>query len=368
LKRLAKAATAIITSRLGAEDVFARVGGDEFTIIASRESFKDITHLAEDLRSSVQNYSFEYDNQSFNVSVSIGVVPLTGKEKNAELILQDVDSACYVAKQWGRNRIHIAQIRHALNDNRLVLFYQPVHRILEHGTEMAHCEILLRIKSECGELLSPAEFIPIAEKYNLMAEVDRWVVANVMQWIGKHQHERKIPRLLINLSGLSFIDEDILKFVVNEVERNEIDPTMIAFEITETAAVDNLDTANEFIRRLREIGCQFALDDFGTGFSTFAYLKSLPINYLKIDGSLVADISTDLVDREMVRSINNIGHTVGAKTIAEYVGDEATVDILREMGVDYAQGFGIARPTHLDSLVQQLPFNDENSNEWQQAS
>ena len=189
-----------------------------------------------------------------------------------------------------------------------------------------------------------------------------------MMWVAQHQADHEIPRFLINLSGLSFIDEDFLSFVISELDRHKIDPEKIAFEITETAAVDNIAQANEFIRELRKYGCNFALDDFGTGFSTFAYLKNLDIDYLKIDGSLVKNIPTDAVDREMVRAINEIGHTVGAKTIAEFVEDQATVDILREIGVEYAQGYGIQRPESLDRLLTQLSRNEIELKGWRKAS
>lgn len=376
----------LIQTRLGSKDLFARVGGDEFAIIARAQSIDAILEVAENIRESVEAFQFEYLAQTFNMSVSIGVIEITGDEDNLESLLQDVDSACYVAKQWGRNRVHLADpsdvevvkyrndiagmhhIRHALDEDLLQLYYQPVHQILEHSTEMAHCEILLRIIDENGDMFSPAEFIPIAEKYNLMAEIDRWVVSNVMNWVAEHQVDREVPRLLINLSGLSFIDEGFLDFVVAELERNDVDPTLIAFEITETAAVDNIAQANVFIERLRAIGCRFALDDFGTGFSTFEYLKAMPVDYLKIDGSLVKNIVDDSVDREMVRAINDIGHTVGAKTIAEFVEDDATVRILRDMGVDYAQGYGLQRPEPLEGLVEQLPGSQGDLNEWRKAS
>ncbi len=376
----------LIKERLTKRDIFARVGGDEFAIIAQGASMDAIMHLAEKLREIVQNFEFEYQSQTFKISVSIGVVPITGKESNIESLLQDVDSACYVAKQWGRNRVHLADpsdvevvnyrndiagmhhIRHALDENLLSLYYQSVHKILPSGTAMAHCEILLRIIDEEGNITSPAQFIPIAEKYNLMGEIDRWVVSNVLSWVAKYQTSKEIPRFLINLSGLSFIDKEFLEFVVNELEIKNIDPNLIAFEITETAAVDNLAQAHEFIDRLQSIGCRFALDDFGTGFSTFAYLKSLPVNYLKIDGSLVKNIATDNVDREMVRAINDIGHTVNAETIAEFVEDDATVDLLRVLGVDYAQGYGLHQPEAIDGLLDHLDDSDADMTEWREAS
>ncbi len=364
--------TAMIQARLRRGDLFARLGGDEFAIIARGDNFESITQLAEDLRVLVNNYTFHYADQTFNVSLSIGVLPLDGQTTDMEAILSDVDSACYVAKQSGRNRVHVTQendaevvkyrndiagmqnIRLALAEERLALFYQPVYGIMEDGVEMAHCEILLRIRSENGELFSPAEFIPIAEKYNVMTEIDRWVFSHVLDWVEQHQLEYETPHLLINLSGLSFINEEFLDFVVEQLITRDINPKNLAFEITETAAVDNLDKANVFIDRVRALGCQFALDDFGSGFSTFAYLKSLPIDYLKIDGSLVKDLATDRIDREMVKAINQIGHTVGAKTIAEFVEDQDTLEILRDFGVDYAQGYGLSKPQALSELEKDL--------------
>ena len=377
--------THIVQGRLRCGDLFARIGGDEFAIIAQGSSFNDITQLAEDLRVLVSDYTFRYANQTFKVSLSIGVIPIQGDITDIESLLTDVDSACYVAKQSGRNRIHITQendaevvkyrsdiagvqsIRQALEEERLSLFYQPVYAIEPDGVRMEHCEILLRILSENGELYSPAEFIPIAEKYNLMSEIDRWVFSHVMDWVAAHQYDYDIPRLLINLSGLSFIDQDFLEFVEQRLLVGDIDPTRIAFEITETAAVDNLDKANVFIDRIRAVGCRFALDDFGSGFSTFAYLKSLPIDYLKIDGSLVKNMATDTVDREMVKAINEVGHIVGAKTIAEFVEDDQTLQHLRAIGVDYAQGFGLCKPQPLPQLLEQIG-DDSSPIEYRQAS
>lgn len=364
--------TSMIQSRLRRGDMFARLGGDEFAIIARADSFDAITNLAEDLRRLVNDFKFHYADQTFSVSLSIGVIPIDGEETDIESILSDVDSACYVAKQSGRNRVHVTQendteivkyrndiagmqnIRLALAEERLALFYQPVYEILPDGVAMAHCEILLRIRSESGELFSPAEFIPIAEKYNIMTEIDRWVFSHVLDWVVAHQHDYETPRLLINLSGLSFINEDFLEFVVEQLHTRDVDPKRLAFEITETAAVDNMDKANVFIDRIRALGSRFALDDFGSGFSTFAYLKELPIDYLKIDGSLVKDLATDRIDREMVVAINNIGHTVGAQTIAEFVEDEETLQFLREIGVDYAQGYGLCKPKALTDLAAEL--------------
>ncbi len=370
--KLLKELTACIQERLRRGDLFARVGGDEFAIIAQGKNFSDITHLAEDLRNIVQDFNFVYAEQAFKISLSIGVTPIDGQIEDIQTILADVDSACYVAKQSGRNRVHVTQendaevvkyrsdiagiqsIRQALAEERLSLYFQPIFNIEEKSVSMAHCEILLRIRSENGEVYSPAKFIPIAEKYNIMSEIDQWVFNHVVEWLLEHQNDYHVPRLLVNLSGLSFLDENFNNHIVERLQRGDIDSSLIAFEITETAAVDNFEKVRGFIDRVRGLGCTLALDDFGSGFSTFAYLKQLPIDFLKIDGSLVRNIASDSIDLEMVRAINQIGHTVGAKTIAEFVENDEILNELRELGVDYAQGYGLRMPSPLLQLSDEL--------------
>ena len=364
--------TALMRRLLPRNDVLARIGGDEFAIITRADDFSQITALAESLRQRVSAYVFNYDNQKFKVSLSIGVTVINGQVVDLESLLRNVDSACYVSKKGGRNRVHIASqndqevvkyrndiagiktLREALIDERLTLFYQPVFNIKGSKPKMEHCEILLRLRCPQGNLYSPAEFIPLAEKYNIMSDIDRWVVTNVVKWVRAHQDDYEIPRLLINLSGLSFIDKSFLDFTVKTLSNSGIDTNRIAFEITETAAVDNLDLARNFMNRIKALGCRFALDDFGSGFSTFAYLKNLPIDYLKIDGSLVRHLNTDSVDLEMVRAINEIGHAVGAKTIAEFVENTEITQALKSLGVDYAQGFGLQKPQALDLLINDI--------------
>ena len=369
--------TQMMQERLRRGDLFARVGGDEFAIIAQGSCFQDIQQLADDLRVIVSEYVFRYQEQSFKVSLSIGVTPIDGQIQSMERVLADVDSACYVAKQSGRNRVHVTQdndaevvqyrsnlagiqaIRKALADDRLSLFYQPIFHIEENSVTISHCEILLRIRSENGELYSPTRFIPIAEKYNIMTEIDQWVFTHVVDWLVEHQSDLVIPRLLVNLSGLSFANEEFNQFIVERLSRGDVDPSYIAFEISEAAAVKDFDKVSHFIDRIRALGCELALDDFGSGFSSFAYLKKLSFDYLKIDGSLVSNIATNSVDREMVSAINQIGHTVGAKTIAEFVEDDASLKYLREMNVDYAQGYGLRMPTPLEQLADELATRQE---------
>ncbi len=364
--------TTSLQNRLRRGDLFARVGGDEFAIIAKGNTFADIIRLAEELRTLVQDFNFVYAEQTFKVSLSVGVTPIDGETQDIQTLLADVDSACYVAKQSGRNRVHVTQendaevvkyrsdiagiqsIRQALAEERLSLYFQPIFNIEEKSVSMAHCEILLRIRSESGEVYSPAKFIPIAEKYNIMSEIDQWVFNHVVEWLLAHQNEYHVPRLLVNLSGLSFLDENFNNHIVERLQRGDIDASLIAFEITETAAVDNFEKVRGFIDRVRALGCTLALDDFGSGFSTFAYLKQLPIDFLKIDGSLVRNIANDNIDHEMVRAINQIGQTVGAKTIAEFVENDEILMQLRDMGVDYAQGYGLRMPSPIQQLAEEL--------------
>jgi len=364
--------TSMIGERLRKGDLFARLGGDEFAIIAQAASFTDIQQLAEELRVLIHEFTFYYEEHNFNISLSIGLTPINGKVTDMEKVLADVDSACYMAKQGGRNRIHITHdddtevvayrsslagiqaIRKALADDRLSLYFQPVFEIYDDSISIAHCEILLRVRSENGELYSPARFIPIAEKYNVMTEIDRWVFTHVIEWLAEHQSQFEIPRLLVNLSGLSFADEDFSDFIVERLGRGDINPCNLAFEISEGAAVRNFQKAIKFIERIRALGCELALDDFGSGFSNFAYLKQLSFDYLKIDGSLVSNIATNDIDRQMVAAIHQIAQTVGARTIAEFVEDDESLQCLREINVNYAQGYGLRRPAPLEQLANEL--------------
>ncbi|MFK7890227.1 MAG: putative bifunctional diguanylate cyclase/phosphodiesterase [Granulosicoccus sp.] len=364
--------TQMIQKRLRRGDLFARLGGDEFAIIAQGVTFTDIHQLAEELRIIVNDFDFRYEQESFKVSLSIGATPIDGQVSSIEQVLADVDSACYVAKQAGRNQVHVTKeddvdivqyrsnlagvraIRKALTDNRLALYYQPVFSLLGDSMDVTHCEILLRIKNEEGEVYSPARFIPIAEKYNVMHEVDQWVFSNVFDWLSENQGKYLIPRLLINISGITLVDDDFSTFIVERMARGDIDPSRIAFEISEAAAVRNIQKVSLFVDKVQALGCELALDDFGSGFSSFSYLKQLPINYLKIDGSMVKKIAEDKVDHDMVAAINQIGHTVGARTIAEFVEDDAALQALRDMKVDYAQGYGLGMPAPLQELSNDL--------------
>jgi len=237
-----------------------------------------------------------------------------------------------------------ARINAALEEGRFELFrmaIQPLQRV-ETGS---HYELLLRLKDETGRIVSPNDFIAAAERYGITPAIDRWVIENAFRWLVSEADEReKLLMCSINLSGQSLGDDKFLPFVIDQFHRSGLDAKKICFEITETAAVASFSQANRFIQALKELGCKFALDDFGTGLSSFGYLKHFPVDFLKIDGSFVREILRDPIDREMVRSINEIGHLTGKQTIAEFAENAEIIQMLTSLGVDYAQGYGIAQP------------------------
>lgn len=365
--------TKLISSRLRPGDIFARLGGDEFAIIAQGSSFDDIQTSAEELRHLVCDFIFYYETQSFKVSLSMGLTHIDGQLQSVEQTLADADAACYIAKQSGRNRVHVKQdndaeivqyrsnlagvqsIRQALTDERLSLYCQPIYKVGSDLSETAHCEILLRIQSESGELYSPRSTISIAENTGIMTEIDRWVFDQVIDWIVTTQTMHIIPRLLINISGHSFADDEFSELVINRLQQGDVDPACIAFEISEASIEMNFEQLKKFTDRIRPLGCKLALNDFGSGYTNFTHLKNLWFDYLKIDGSLVSKITTNAVDRNMVSAINQMSQTVGAKTIAEFVEDAETLHELKNLEVDFAQGYGLKRPTPLNELIDDLP-------------
>ena len=344
------------------DDILARLGGDEFGLLLENCSLKKATQVAEKLRQSVKDFRFVWDDKTFEIGASVGVVGINRGSMDLSTILASADMACYAAKDMGRNKVHVyepsdemlaerhgqmhwaGRITRALEENRMVLFEQPVVSI--KGGEIAgnHCEVLLRMKDEANDIIGPDVFIPAAERYNLMPTVDRWVISQVFQLLGCTSCADTGKVVAINLSGTSLADEGLLQFVLNEAASFQVDFTQICFEITETAAISNLSKATQFINALRSKGCRFSLDDFGSGLSSFAYLKNLPVDYIKIDGSFVVDMLNDPVDRVMVEAIVEVGHVMGVQVIAEWVENEATLLLLREMGVDYAQGYHLGRP------------------------
>lgn len=367
---LLKQVARTIRDALGANDVLARLGGDEFGVILPQVSLAEAGDTAERLRAAVAAMEFFWKGRSFAVSASIGLVDVSDALMTLEETLQSADVACYLAKEKGRNRvqIHIAgdgelqnrigemawvqRIRRAIEDDRFVLFAQPIVPLAGPG-EGLHLELLLRLDGGAGEFVSPAVFIPAAERYGLMPQIDRWVVSQAFAAIAAHVADAASPPLFkcaINLSGQSIGDPSFADFVRAEFRRYGTPPDLVCFEITETSAIANLSTARVFIEQMKVLGCSFSLDDFGAGMSSFGYLKNLDVDYLKIDGGFVKDIVDDRIDRAMVEMIHHIGRVTGKRTIAEFVESEAILAALREIGVDYAQGYAIARPRPLSDF------------------
>ncbi len=361
---------ALLKTKIRWRDTLARLGGDEFGVLLESCSLDDALIMAEQLRETIRNYKFVWEDRTFRLGCSIGVVPLTGDSDDVAAVLSAADSACQAAKEAGRNRVFsfqdndidlmkrrkemqwAARINNALEESRFELYRMAIQP-LQKAEVGAHYELLLRMKDETGKIVAPNDFIKAAERYGITPQIDRWVVENALRWLVSEADEReRLALCSINLSGQSFTDAEFLPFVQTLLKNSGIDGTKICFEITETAAIASFSQANRFIAALKkEHGCKFALDDFGTGLSSFGYLKHFPVDYLKIDGSFVKEILRDPIDREMVRSINEIGHLTGKLTIAEFAENEEIINMLRSLGVDYAQGYGISAPTRIIKIA-----------------
>jgi diguanylate cyclase (GGDEF)-like protein/PAS domain S-box-containing protein len=356
---------ALLKTKIRWRDTLARLGGDEFGLLLESCSLKEAIDMAEQLRETIRNYKFVWEERTFRLGASIGVVPITGGSEDVAALLSAADSACQAAKEGGRNRVYsseeneidlmrrrremqwAARINNALEESRFELYRMTIQP-LQHVIPGAHYELLLRMKDENGKIVSPDNFINAAERYGITPQIDRWVIENAFRWLVSDSDEReRLALCSINLSGQSLGDAEFLPFVSKQLERSGLDGSKICFEITETAAIASFSQANRFIEALKKKGCKFALDDFGTGLSSFGYLKHFPVDFLKIDGSFVKEILHDPIDREMVRSINEIGHLTGKQTIAEFAENEEIINMLRSLGVDYAQGYGISQPSRI---------------------
>ena len=362
---LLRQVTDLLSKQVRGNDILARLGGDEFGVLLVDCPQQPALRIADEMRQSVREFRFPWNEQRYAIGVSIGLVSITGESESVERMLSAADTACYAAKEGGRNQVHLyrsdegeAALRHgemhwvsrihqALVDDRFRLFVQPI--IPTDSAGMRHHEVLVRMLDGEGDLIMPGAFIPAAERFNLMPEIDRWVVSRVFALIAAHR-DRLVDggyHFAINLSGSSVSDRESLDFIVRMLAEYRVPGEMISFEITETAAIANLSSASNFIRTLKQSGCSFSLDDFGSGLSSFAYLKNLPVDFLKIDGTFVKDMVEDPIDLAMVEAINQIGHVMKLETIAEFVESDAIFQHLCRIGVDYAQGFGVARPVPL---------------------
>jgi diguanylate cyclase (GGDEF)-like protein/PAS domain S-box-containing protein len=344
-------------------DIVARLGGDEFGLLLPGSDLASAQTMAESLRAEIEGTGFVWNKRGFRITASIGLVHIEGPGHTLEETLRTADVACYLAKEKGRNRVQlhcpsdtelrrkfgemvwVQRIRDALDEQRFFLEAQSI-KPLHKESEAKHIEVLLRLRDENGRIVPPSTFIPAAERYGLMPLLDRWVVRRTFAELAARQsrQEEEIGLCAINLSGDTMSDRTFSAFVENQFRQSNIDPSTICFEITETAVIANLNEAISFIETMRRMGCRFALDDFGAGMSSFTYLKRLPVDYLKIDGSFVRDVLRDPIDRAMVETINRIGKLMGKQTIAEFVESPEIATVIRRMGVDYAQGYGIAMP------------------------
>jgi diguanylate cyclase (GGDEF)-like protein/PAS domain S-box-containing protein len=364
-----KQITALLRSRVRRSDLLARLGGDEFGVLLEDCPLDHARQIAEEMRRTVREFRFCWRDQIFEVGVSIGLVPINTESGDLAQVMSAADAACYVAKDGGRNRVHeyelddtlvaerygemqwIHRIHRAFEDRRFRLFYQLIQPLggEGHPSRELLCEVFIRMLDKTGKIIEPSAFIAAAERYHLIGSLDRWVVKTAFGALAEAQRrEWSRPVLFaINLSGQSIGEESFLSFVIEELERSGVDSRRICFEITETAAISKLDSAIRFISILKTHGCRFILDDFGSGLSSFAYLRDLQVDFLKIDGEFVQNMMEDRVKRAMVESINQIGHVMGLQTIAEWVENRQTLDALKEIGVDYAQGYWLCRPQPL---------------------
>lgn len=365
----------LVRSHMRASDTLARLGGDEFGLILESCPMQRALALTEAIREDIADFRFAWEGKSFSIGVSIGLVPVVSGDRDLGAVLSAADAACYAAKDQGRNRIHVYQmddrtlmeqhgqmqwvtrLQNALDEDRLRLFVQPIVPLPLGVDHPLHFEILVRLEED-GRLITPGSFLPAAERYGLMARVDQWVVHNTLAWIGDRvRREGALPGVYsINLSGASLSDARFRKTLRDTLERLRLPAGAVCFEITETSAVANLSKVVPFIREIKQLGCFFALDDFGSGLSSFAYLKNLPVDFLKIDGSFIKDIERDPIDLAMVQAINAIGHEMGLKTIAEYVASEGILRRVQEIGIDFAQGYylGMPRPLAEEGEVRMM--------------
>ena len=352
----------LLQSHMRDSDVLARLGGDELGVLLLNCPALQALALAEKLREAIKDYRFVWNHNTFEVGASIGLVTIDEHSKSTSELLSAADQACYVAKEQGRNRVHVYQetdlvlakrhgdilwvsrLNEAFEKQRFQLFVQPIVSL--KGADVEHAEVLLRMLDEGNRLILPGAFIPAAERYDLMLSIDRWVIETVCQYLMQQRPRTDgttdTRMFSINLSGVSLNDDQLHDFIIDRFSRYRTTPSQICFEITETAAVANLNKAKLFMTRLQGIGVQFSLDDFGSGLSSFAYLKSLPVNFLKIDGLFVRDIATNEINRAMVAAINEVGHVMGIKTVAEYVESADVLAAVREIGIDFAQGYAIS--------------------------
>lgn len=360
----------------GERDSIGRLGGDEFAAIIWQSNIEKALKKTKKLHKKISQFKFIWEGKAFVIGVSVGVISINRETESVSSLLQNVDSACYIAKETGRNKTHVfseddddllkrrgemhwaGRITQALERDDFTLYAQQISSL--GGYEAPSYELLLRMR-EGDELVTPDLFLPAAERFDLSINVDKWVVRTAFKWLSRRPVMlSNFQGVFINLSGKTVGQKIFLDYVISMFNEYSIPPEKICFEITETTAISNLSEAVNFINDLKRIGCYFAIDDFGSGVASFSYLKNLPVDYLKIDGAFIRDICSNEVSLAMVKSINDISHVMGKKTIAEFVEDDATFAMLKNMGVDYAQGYTLGQPFSLEGIGDTLPFPQLN--------
>jgi len=359
----------LLQSLLRRSDILARLGGDEFGILLEDCNIENALDIADKIRKEIKSFRFIWANNSFEVGASIGLAKLDHTTASLTELMRNADTACYISKEEGRNRIHLfdpddediqkrqgelqwmQHIKDALKNNNFVLHCQSIMNIAD--SNKTHCEILLRLQNQNGDLVPPMSFIPAAERYEIMPDIDKWVIQNTVEFLKTNRKQIDEHIFTINLSGQSLGKKGFGNFVTDILGKNKIPPSCLCFEITETAAISNLSQAIDFMKSLKKIGCCFALDDFGSGLSSFNYLKNMPVDFIKIDGHFILDICDDKTDFAFVEAINRIGHIMGIKTIAEFVESQDTFRKLKDIGVNFAQGYYIDKPRPLDEYSNQ---------------
>jgi len=364
---LLKQVSFLLSEPMRKNDTLARLGGDEFGVLLENCSLERARGIADKLLGALSGFRFVWGAHNFDVTGSIGIAFIDAEAGDAGALLSAADVACYAAKDAGRNRAHVyekqfdkvggghrdmllaRELREAIETGRCVLFAQQILSL--RGKPGRYFEVLVRMQDKHGQLMSPAAFIPPAERFGLMTLVDQWVIRQTLTTLGAAGPDAADIRLAVNLSALSFQDPEMPGFIRSALERSCVNPSRLTFEITETAVMGQLSSGVRFMRELESTGCRFSLDDFGSGMSSFAYLKVLPVQVLKIDGAFVRDLLSDRADRAFVEAIHNVARTLGIETVAEYAETPELIAALRDIGVDYAQGYGVAKPRALEMIL-----------------
>ena len=372
--QLLRQVTGILQTRVRANDVLARLGGDEFGVLLEHCTPDQALRIADSLRQAIHDLRFQWGTNTMQIGASIGIVEIDHRTESVATLLSAADIACYSAKDGGRNRVQVydpasasarhremrwmARLTNARDEGRLDIMFQPIVRVAASARDRPHYELLLRLHDENGAIVLPDEFIPAAERFNLMPSLDRWVIEKVLRDYvpsARDGVEEAAFTVAVNLSGTTLSDPSFLEFLIDALEEHEPTPGALCFEVTETAAITNLGHASYLMREMASRGCLIALDDFGSGLSSFNYLRTLPVNYLKIDGNFVQNVASDPIDRSMVEAIVQIGKAIGIETVAERVETPAVLETLRRIGVGYAQGFLVGRPTSMAVFPHKKP-------------